>query len=184
MARSAVRDGYSALRILGEATDLKGNESALGRWPGFELRADLLISRAPILAVCAYDSRTCTGAPMELLCSLHASVLGPISRPPQFRLHASPSGGLTLSGEVDLGSAETIAMLASQAACSVTRPILDVRDLSFVDVSGMRAVARTLRAMTSAHPQVRIQGAGRAFRRLWTLMSLDRGLDVSFEPAS
>lgn len=174
LAARAIADGHAALRVLTEVSDLKDQPTFLAHWPTFEIRADLLRASGGVVALCAYDARRCRGSTMQLLRSLHPASRGSFPEDASFRIHATSTGGLMLRGEVDLFNAEAVAALGPIAAGDVCEPVLDVSDLRFVDVSGMRALADTLEAMSSRFPQVRIRGASHAFARLWDLMLFDR----------
>ena len=55
----ALRDGYTGLRVCSEIVPLLGSEGLCDEWCGYEVRADLLISRLPSIVVCA--CATCAG---------------------------------------------------------------------------------------------------------------------------
>jgi anti-anti-sigma factor len=52
--------------------------------------------------------------------------------------------------------------------------VLDVTELDFVDVAGMRAIARACQTLVHHAGQARIRGASPTFRRIWRLAEFDR----------
>ena len=95
----ALRDGFAGFRVCSEIVPLLGSGPVCDQWCGYEVRADLLISRLPSIVVCACDVRQ---ARPEMLSDLHtvrSLRAGAETDDPPFRLHAA-AGGLALSGEV------------------------------------------------------------------------------------
>lgn len=181
MADEAIADGYSALRILGEATEIVEDPSASDRWPAYELRADLLTWRKPVIGVCAYDTRRCGARSLSMLEAVHGLSLGEFARAPIFHLGGGSEGELTISGEIDVHAADLIESMGSGAAGDVRSGILDVSGLRFIDVAGMRAIATIASSLASEGNVVRMRGARYPFRRMWSLMSLDDRVTAEFE---
>lgn len=175
----AVADGYSGLRVLGEATGILSNTDMFIRWPGYELRADLLAVRKPFIAACAFDRRLCHPSALDIVRGLHACLLGSPAADHSFNLHACSAGGLVLGGEVDFATATTLQRATTDAAASLMLPQIDVGELEFMDVAGMRALTAGIRAMALSHPKVQIVRPTPMFERLWEL--LDSGRDLEAE---
>lgn len=173
MARDALSDGYQGLRIMGEATAMVG--AFPDEWPAYELRADLLAARYPLVALCAYDVRRCDSDGLDLLRSVHGRSFGAGEDGPVFHVRAGENGALAFAGEIDAACAPAVERAASRAAGDVASGVLDVRELRFVDASGVRAVAASARAMGGdGTAPVKIVGANRIFRRVWHLLGFDR----------
>ena len=180
-ADQAVAEGYGALRVLGEATEVLSDPNIGWRWTSYELRAELLASHRPFLAVCAYDARRCSGEPLGLVRAVHGPASGDWKGVPAFRLGSTPEGGLRVAGELDMASSNAAAEIGRGAAGDAVAPLLDVTDLRFVDVSGMRAIVQMLEAMADRHPVVRVRGASPTFRRLWGLLACERVVAAELE---
>lgn len=174
----AVRDGYSGLRVLGEATAMVNDPSVRSSWAGYELRADLLAARLPLIALCAYDLRWCDPDALSMLRAVHRGSFGSLSREPRFHVHAGPEGEIAFSGEIDLECSGTVAQIVTAAARDLPSPVLDVSGLRFIDVSGMRAVAAGAREMSSSTAPVQIRGASPVFKRMWELLGFDDKIEV------
>lgn len=177
MADQAIADGFTALRVLGEATSLVDDAVASEAWPSYELRADLLTARMPMTALCAYDARRCDARALAVLRSVHGATFGARGCDGGFYVHADPSGVLCLGGEIDLACAGTIGDLVADAARDATEPVLDVSGVRFVDVAGLRAVVHGARALAGRDERARIRGASPALRRMWRLLDLDRSVE-------
>lgn len=177
MSAAALDDGYTGLRVFGQAEAMLA--VAGDSWPVYELRADLLVVRRPMVALCAYDVRRCDQAALEVLRSVHARSFGVWPGKPTFHMHGSRSGALRIGGEIDFMMAPVVQTLSAEASRDLIEPVLDLSNLRFIDGAGMRAVVRGLRTMAAAHPRVRLHGASPMFRRLWSL--LDCGQAVGSE---
>lgn len=168
MTAAAIDDGYAGFRVFGQAATMLA--AAADAWPAYELRADLLVARRPMVALCAYDVRRCDRASLEMLRSVHARSFGAWKGESVFRMHGGRSGGLWIEGEVDFATAPAVEALSAEASRDLIEPVLDVSGVRFIDGAGMRAVVRGLRTIAAAHPVVRVNGATPMFKRLWTLM--------------
>jgi anti-anti-sigma factor len=165
----ALRDGYSGLRVCSEIVSLLGSDGVCDQWCGYEVRADLLISRLPSIVVCACDLRRAGPKMMSDLYAVHSQHTGsPTSHSP-FQLHAGP-GGLFLSGEVDASSADRMGRWLAEALPDLPEPVVDVEGLEFIDAAGMWALLDS----AHAHPHgLRLTGTSARFRRVWSVCGYD-----------
>lgn len=177
-AHQAVRDGYTGLRVLGDATAMVNDPAVRSSWAAYELRADLLTARLPLIALCAYDLRWCDPDALSMLRAVHRTSFGSWSREPRFHIHAGPDGEIAFGGEIDLECSGTVAQIVSAAARDLGSPVLDVSGLRFIDVSGMRAVAAGARKLSSSTARVEIRGASPVFKRMWDLLSFGDELEA------
>jgi anti-anti-sigma factor len=165
----ALRDGYSGLRVCSEIVSLLGSDGACDEWCGYEVRADLLISRLPSIVVCACDLRKARPIVMSELHAVHSLHAGAPTRPSPFRMHAGPEG-LFLSGEVDASSADRVGRWLAEALPDMPEPVVDVKDLEFIDAAGMWALLDS----AHAHPEgLRLKGTSERFRRVWSVCGYD-----------
>jgi len=129
-----------------------------------ELRIDRLAAELDITIVCAYRRSSFSPAHIDGALAVHPSQRGD-GQGPRFRLTAAGARGWQLSGEIDIRDSGTFQAAISTAA-SLDDCTIDVTGLRFIDVAGMRALAR---AASSAPGGIRLNGASPALRRLWQL---------------
>jgi anti-anti-sigma regulatory factor len=167
----ALEEGYSALSITGEM-------SALHRLPGGEqlvtyehaLSADL--ANHKVMFLCQYDHATLSAGMLRELADAHevdiAPELAAIGRDGYLaaaRVGRGANATLRLCGELDFACSDTLASVLGAHYHGRLR--LDLEDLDFVDVAGMRALrGRTAQPLT-------IVGASESVRRLLALLAWD-----------
>ena len=172
--KQALTEGFSGLRVAGEAASVARHPAVNGDWAGFELRADLMAARLPFVGLCGYDLRDCDGIDLEVVKAVHTRGLHDgSSEASMFRLHAASGGVLALEGEVDLTCASTVAELLRSTQADIAQLRVDVSRLAFIDVAGMRELALTA-AAASAGVVSRICGASPMFRKMWALLEYDK----------
>jgi anti-anti-sigma regulatory factor len=164
-ARSAVAEGHTGLRVYAETQFLLDRPDALLAWPGYELRADLLFKQIPMTAVCAYDARRWAPGNLVLAETVHTRR----SRDHQdFRLRAGRDGTLWLSGDIDLDVADQVFQLLVKTTPGRAAPVLDVSGVTFIDVSGARAIGMAGDVLARPGP-VTVRGASPQLRTIWRL---------------
>lgn len=88
---------------------------------------------------------------------------------------------IALAGELDMSTAPILERYlpvdGSDAGEGGTAVILDLRDLSFVDSSGLHAFLRARNAADEAGQRLYLIGAGRVVRRVFELTEMDPLLD-------
>jgi anti-anti-sigma factor len=165
----ALRDGYDGLRVCSEIAPLLGTDGVCDEWCGYEVRADLLISRLPSIVVCACDLRQARPEVVSDLHAVHSLHTGAVTDDSPFQLHAGP-GGLALSGELDSSSAERVGRWLSDALRDLPDPVIDVGGLEFIDAAGMWALLDS----AHSHPEgLRLRGTSPKFRRVWSVCGYD-----------
>jgi anti-anti-sigma regulatory factor len=157
----SLADGYEGLTLIVEVGASIADAQAL---EDYEQRLDALAS--PTTAIlCIYDP--VRAAPSSAVASLHdvdlAPELAPVGREGHLEAAYLRSGALRLAGELDFDAAPTLTeVLCARRRGSLT---LDLADLRFVDVAGMRA----LRGRPGER-SIAIVAASEAVRRLSHLM--------------
>jgi anti-anti-sigma factor len=165
----ALRDGFAGLRVCSEIAPLLGTDGVCDEWCGYEVRADLLISRLPSIVVCACDLRQARPEVVSDLHAVHSLHTGEPTDDSPFQLHAG-HGGLALSGEVDASSAERVGRWLSEALRDLPDPVIDVEGLEFIDAAGMWALLDS----AHAHPEgLRLKGTSPKFRQVWSVCGYD-----------
>ena len=111
-----------------------------------------------------------------------------MTRPPAFRIETQAHGGaveLALHGELDLATApELEAELARlRAMDGVERVVIDLRELVFLDSTGLQSIVRFDREAAAAGVALAVVRGPRAVERLFAVMHLDRTLRIVDDPA-
>jgi anti-anti-sigma regulatory factor len=169
----SLADGYEGLMLIVEVGASIGDGQAL---EDFERRLDALASPATAI-LCIYDPAR--AAPSSAVASLHdvdlAPELAPVGRRGHLEAAHLRSGALRLAGELDFDDAPLLSEVLR--ACGRRSLALDLADLHFVDVAGMRGL-RGRRGERS----IAIVAASEAVRRLSGLMGWDRDPGVAWCP--
>jgi ABC-type transporter Mla MlaB component len=168
---TALAEGYPALSVTGEMSalhHLAGAEDVCAYEQGVRANADA----GTLMFLCQYDHGRLAAGALRELADLHD-----VDIPPQLAaigrdgyLAAALVGHgaqatLRLCGELDFGCADTLATAIGAHYHGHLR--LDLKDVEFVDVAGMRALrGRTQQPLT-------IVGASECVQRLLDLLSWD-----------
>lgn len=176
-AEAALAEGFTGLRVAAENTWLLDDAEICRAWPSYELRADLLTARLPIIGMCAYDLNEIHFDAVPLIAGLHRSVLAADQGRSQFHLHASAPGALEISGRIERHQARELEIAALRALDELTLAWLDVSDLDATE-HGVRLVARVAGALEGRGDLPIIHGTTPAFRRLWHTAPRDRTPDA------
>lgn len=156
-------DGFTGLCVVADMNWILPINSRAGAVIRFEVQLERLVTAVDATVVCAYradsfDAATITGA----LC-VHPNGFGTFE-PPPFQLVAVDGSRWRLSGEVDILAASQF----RSALDAVTPPggqcEIDVSALQFIDVRGLRTIART---STRRRATIRMTGASPHLQRVW-----------------
>lgn len=165
----ARRDGYRTLRAAGETEWLLSGLADLPAVTTYELRCDILTSGASTIGLCSYDARDCDAESLATVAAVHSARIGDV--PVDFCLHAGVNDRLCLEGEVDTAGEDAFtAALAAAVAAGPDPLCIDVSQLDFIDVRGMRALADVARTAR----RVEITGSSELLRRCWVILEFDR----------
>jgi anti-anti-sigma regulatory factor len=167
----SLADGYEGLTLIVELGASIADAQAL---EDYEQRLDALASPATAI-LCIYDPAR--AAPASAVASLHdvdlAPELAPVGRHGQLEAAHLRSGGLRLAGELDFAAAPILTEVLRSHCCGSLA--LDLADLHFIDVAGMRA----LRGRPGER-SLAIDAASKAVRRLGDLMGWDTDPGVAW----
>lgn len=118
----------------------------------------------------------CSALPPGLVTNVVSQPSAPAGRlddPPSFDIELSTSGDrhvVRLRGELDLAYAGPVrAVLVEIVASEV---VLDLRDLTFIDASGLSALLAARRQIADQGHRLVLMGAVRAVRRVFELTGL------------
>jgi len=150
-ATQAVVDGYRGLRAASETEWLIPDFVSPARFVEYELWVDPIVASLPQIGLCGYDARQCNVDWLVALQAVHPHRITGRSVPQSpFRITMAEQGEVVVHGEVDWRYREAFQLaLGAAAACAPREMVLDLEDLRFIDLSGLRALpalARSLRA--------------------------------------
>ena len=167
----SLADGYERLTLIVEVGASMADAQAL---EDFEERLDALASPATTI-LCINDPARI--APSSAVASLHdvdlAPELAPVGRAGHLEAAHLRSGALRLAGELDFDAAPILTeVLGARCRGSLA---LDLADLHFVDVAGMRGLRGR-----HGERSIAIVAASEAVRRLSDLMGWDTDPEVAW----
>lgn len=171
-AAAATAAGWAGLRVYAEVGWLVGRVVDPTCWSEYELRADLLISQLPYVALCGYDLREWEAGSFDPVDAVHGRTLDGGGRPSPFHLHGTGDGAVAMSGEVDYASADLAGRLLTASGRQLSPPVIDLSALSFVDAAGTAAIFNAARAL----PDVDLRDAPPLVDRIWQLLGYDEVL--------
>jgi anti-anti-sigma factor len=172
---SALGKGFPGVRVTVPANavlDLLG-EAGYRR---FDEELDNICTRLPVTALCRYHLREGaspeeTASALDLLLETHPSAVsdGQMCT----RRHGDR---IVLAGEVDLSSAELLSAWLRVACAGVSsgEMLLDLSQLTFVDVAGCRALVNGTATLRGAAGVVFLAGLQGHTKRVMTLLGIDR----------
>ncbi|MBV9381815.1 MAG: MEDS domain-containing protein [Streptosporangiaceae bacterium] len=164
----ASAEGFSGVRILADMDWLLPARPTTGDIVRLELMLDRLLTAEPdVTVVCAYRSSSFDTGQIAAALVAHPVVSGPVERP-QFRFVAGTAEWL-LSGEVDARVRDVFEDVI-RAALAHGPQVIDVSELDFIDVSGVRAVVTGGRSDGG----IVLKGVSPALRRLWEVSGFAR----------
>jgi anti-anti-sigma factor len=150
-AAQAVADGYRGLRAASETEWLVPLFVNPARFVAYELWVDHIVASLPQIGLCGYDARYSRPEWLQALQAVHPHRITSRAVPQSpFTISSADQGEVVVRGEVDWRCREAFQLaLTAAAACAPVKMVLDLDDLRFIDLSGLRALpglARALRA--------------------------------------
>lgn len=175
---TALRDGYPSVRWAGDAETAWSVMSPRVH-AGVEQATDELCRSHPLSVLCLYPTSAMS---LTEVCSFHGAGLRNAS------LTASCSAnGVSLAGEVDISNCELLQalLLARTSTADGTTYTLDLSELTFLDVTGTRAIVSGTYGYRrgGGHVLIRTVNASRPVERVLRLLGVDKGGDISMEGA-
>jgi anti-sigma B factor antagonist len=108
-------------------------------------------------------------------------------RPPAFEVVVDAAGAVvtvTIRGELDLATSPRLeAELEQLGGHGVERAVIDLRELVFLDSTGLEAIVKFHRRASADGVDVAVVRGPRAVERLFAVMQLDRTLKLIDDPA-
>ena len=170
LVRAALAEGYPGVRFSTHANAALG---AVGDedYQAIDRLVDELCARLPVSALCQYDAARNDARTLATVIESHPDSL----RDARMRLRRV-GDRVVLAGEVDLGSAEVLTH-ALHRICQLQGPreiVLDLSEVTFVDVAGCRALVTGTDGLRRAGGTVYCRGADGHIGRVMSLLGLDR----------
>jgi anti-anti-sigma regulatory factor len=158
---ASVAEGFAGLRICGEMGWAAREGVATAELAEYEREVDALFAERPVSAVCQYDVRLFAADRLDVLDGCHRGSLAPSPLYGGDSLRLVPTGRadrrrLRVVGTVDDG---TRGHFVAALDAVLHRPgdvVLDMSDLDFIDVAGLRALA-DVAARLGGYRRVRIE---------------------------
>jgi anti-anti-sigma factor len=177
--RQALADGYAGLRVVAEVTALAGDPRHSEDFLRWEHLADDYVAHGPgFAAFCAYRRVEVPPSVVADAAALHP-VSFPQGTPPAFRLWFD-DGRIAVSGEIDTAAADRFRRLLGSTHVDAALVTLDLNRVDFMDLAGVREVARFARSVTARAARLEIAGSSRLFRQMWHVLGQDALSGVSF----
>jgi len=177
LVQQALDEGYTAVRLSARA-DAALSRASLEDYLATDLMMDQLCASLPVAALCQIDA---TAVSTRILMSVIGGHAGEVENA-DMRLHRREGQGV-LSGEVDFSSAEVLTE-ALRCLCRVEPAdptVIDLGQLTFLDVSGCRALVAGTDELRRDGGNVTLRHASREVRRVMGLLGMDRlpGIELS-----
>jgi len=175
-------DGYQGLRLTGEMSWALGSPSL----PEFEHGIAATVSTAgDVAAICQYDERLFDSEAVNGLVAFHASVVKIDPLHDGRRLRVVPTfspRGLKVIGAVDDGTVAGLLEALTEAS-QWPEPVLhlDLSELEFIDVAGVRAIVRLAGRLTPER-RLQIDHLTPTLRKVMTIVGWDRAPGLRFGP--
>lgn len=170
LVHRALDEGYPGVRLSARA-DAGLGDSRLEEYRAVDQLTDSLCASLPVTALCQLDAGSASDATLSAVIESHASV-----EDVQMRLGRDDDQVLVLSGEVDFNSADVLTR-ALRSLCRSqpgSAAVLDLSELSFVDVAGCRALVMGTEDFREAGGSLTLIGASTHLEKVLTLLCVDR----------
>jgi anti-anti-sigma factor len=181
--RRARDDGFTGLRVVAEVTALASDPLHAGDFLRWEHLADEFVaSGAGFSAFCAYSTADLPDRVLDDAAAVHPVSAVPGAAPP-FRLWFERDGRgarIAVAGEVDVVTADRFCRLVEGTHVDAPVVVLDLSQVTFIDLAGARAVAAVGRVVAARGARLEVAGASRLFRRMWRICGFAGHAEVSF----
>jgi anti-anti-sigma regulatory factor len=163
--------GCAGLRVLAEVTSLASPD---GAWPGqarWESYADRLMADSTLAALCCFERKAVPSEGLAAIASAHPVVDRRLDELVPFRLYGR-SDALTLTGEVDAFSSNTLRHLLRAGNGSPVDRVLDLDGLTFIEHTGVYALHEYAQAVRAQGLDLTIRGGPSSLQRLANLLGV------------
>jgi anti-anti-sigma factor len=166
---SALGEGYPAVRLSARA-DVGLDRTPTEQYLAVDELTDELCASLPVTALCQLDAGSASQATLAAVIDTHSGGV----EDAQMRLHRRDNR-VVLSGEVDFSSAD----LLTRALRSCSRPhggqsvVVDLSELTVIDVAGFRALVVGTGELREAGGTVVLTGLSEHRRKVVSLLRID-----------
>jgi anti-anti-sigma factor len=177
-AAGAAAEGYTGVRTAADVGWLLSDSATSAAFLAFELQAGRVLAGSTMTALCGHDTRRCAADARTALAAVHPARAGDASDA-SFGAVLGAGGEVLVAGEVDLVSADAWRRVLAAAACEASEAVtLDLADLCFIDVAGLRAVA----ALAVAGTRVTLRSPRPIVRKCLPVLGVDALPGVEVQP--
>lgn len=169
LVHHALDEGYPGVRLAAQA-DAALSYLGKDEYQAIDRLMDELCANLPVSALCQYDAGS-SGMNLTTVIDSHLDAVQDVS----MRLRRREDGVLVV-GELDLSSAEFLTQ-ALHNICQLHRAtdvVIDLSELTFVDVSGCRALAAGTETLRRDGGTVFLRGVNGHIRKVMLLLGMDR----------
>lgn len=169
LVRGALDEGYPGVRLSAQANAALSNVGE-DEYQAIDHLMDELCASLPVSALCQYDTHS-TGTTLTTVIDSHPDAV----QDARMRLRRLDDRVL-VGGEVDLASAPVLTN-ALHRVCQLqdaSEVVVDLSELTFVDVAGCRALVAGTDALRRDGGTVLYRGVNGHMRKVMTLLAMDR----------
>lgn len=174
--QTAEADGWNGLRLIDDMTWILDLPMGLDALLEVEERVDEVFCKLSASALCMYDGRQFRRRACDEIARIHHLVLaepnGHASPGWELsRIERTPDGAIALAGEVDVSNAQSI-VVSLRAEAARTRELrVDLGELSFIDVGGLRALCEVGEELERDGGRMTISSAPRLARTAMRMLA-------------
>jgi anti-anti-sigma factor len=139
--------GFSTIRTAGGPPAIVTDNGSSGLLPGYERQAGALFRDGKLVSVCTYDARRVPPAALLGIVDAHPIVLYGLGPDARLEVRLVSACSLALAGWVDLTTLGSLTRPLAGAVASGGDVLVDLRDVDFVDVAGLRLLAEAAREL-------------------------------------
>jgi anti-anti-sigma factor len=176
LVQRALDEGYPGVRLFARA-DAGLTETDLEEYRALDRLTDELCARLPVTALCQLDAGSASAATQATVIRDHSGVV----EDAQMRL-SRRGPRLLLRGKVDVSSVDLLRQALGSACQVQTGPttVLDLSELTFVDVSGCRALVIGTEEHRRADGRMTIADTSGHVHKVLSLLGVDRlpGIEI------
>lgn len=160
-------EGFRGIRVVADMDWLLDVPTDFAQVVDFEQRLDRLAADTGALIICVYRPESFVEAELAQLMSVHPHSRPARPAPDALRIWSAGGGCWRVSGDVDMGCTAAFAARLASAARVSRDLVLDLREVRFIDVAGLRAIAC---CSIDSRAKILVEGLRPAMRECWDLL--------------
>jgi len=168
----ARREGFRGVRVVADMDWLLDVPTDFAQVVDFEQRLDRMAADTGALIVCVYRPESFADGQLAELMTVHPHSRQPRPVPDALRFWSAGGGRWRVSGAVDANCTAAFAARLASAAKASPNMVLDLQSVRFIDVAGLRAIAR---CSIEYDAEIAVEGLGPAPRTCWDLLGFRAG---------